>query len=84
MKKEKDKAINISKIINLRNNIESKKEIFLKIIKNNYNFANNINIMEELSKMNEVFKIIKKINENNYSMNENKKRTRKKRKKKFI
>ena len=58
--KEKDKVMNVSEIINLKNNIESKKEIFVKII------------MEELTRMNEVFKIIKKIKENSFSTNENK------------
>ena len=70
--KEKDKVMNVSEIINLKNNIESKKEIFVKIIKNNINLTNNINIMEELTRMNEVFKIIKKIKENSFSTNENK------------
>lgn len=69
-KVKKNNYFNISYIQSLRNKKNAQKVILERILKDNCDLTNNINIMDELVKMNEILHFFKRINSNNDSFNE--------------
>ena len=69
-KLKKNNYFNISYIQSLRNKKKAQNVILERILKDNCDLTNNINIMDELMKMNEIVHLFKRIKSNNNSFNE--------------
>ena len=67
---DNNNKFDISFIQNFSIKKETKKEIFEKIISNSLDLPTDINIMDEITKLNNIYQIINKVNNNKNSINE--------------
>ena len=67
---DENNKFDISFFQNFQYKKEAKKDIFEKIITKNFDLPNDINIMDEITKLNNIYQIINKVNNNINSINE--------------